>query len=326
MKKFLLVDTPNMFWRSRYGSRGESFEKVGLTIHILFSCLKKSWDIQEFDHVVLAFDRKSWRKDVYAPYKANRYVNLSEEDVEANRVFFEAFDSVKNYFQEKTNCSVLEHDGLEADDIISWFIQQHPQDKHTIVSSDADFDQLLADNVSIYDGIDDTITTKSGVFDYRRKQLTDKKTGKLKVPPDPEWSLFEKSIRGCTSDHIFSAYPGVRLKSTKSKTGLLEAFADKGKQGFAWSSVMLQKWVDHNGIEHRVIDDYKRNLSLVDLKNGQPEFIMLLLNDVIQKCQNPKKIPMIGFHFLKFCGKYQLTRLSEQSKAFVQFLSKSYPA
>ena len=40
--------------------------------------------------------------------------------------------------------------------------------------------------------------------------------------------LFEKCMRGDTSDNVFSAYPGVRTKGTKNKVGLIEAYEDKG--------------------------------------------------------------------------------------------------
>ena len=82
---------------------------------------------------------------------------------------------------------------------------------------------------------------------------------------DPEWLLFEKCMRGDSSDNVFSAYPGVRKKGTKNKVGLLEAFEDRKSKGYAWNNMMLQRWTDHNGAEHRVLDDYNRNKELIDL-------------------------------------------------------------
>jgi len=34
---------------------------------------------------------------------------------------------------------------------------------------------------------------------------------------------------------------------------------------------------------------------------------------------------MVGAQFLKFCGKYELNRLSEQSQSFAEFLGAEYP-
>ena len=70
-------------------------------------------------------------------------------------------------------------------------------------------------------------------------------------------------MRGDTSDNVFSAYLGVRTKGTKNK-GSLEAFADKDTKGYNWNNMMLQRWTDSYGDEHRVLDDYNRNVTLCD--------------------------------------------------------------
>ena len=86
---------------------------------------------------------------------------------------------------------------------------------------------------------------------------------------------------------------------------------------------MLQKWVDHNGKEHRVLDDYQRNCVLVDL-SAQPNNIKVVIAQTIATNAVAKDRPMIGAQFLKFCGKYELVRLSEQASSFGTFLSASY--
>ena len=131
-------------------------------------------------------------------------------------------------------------------------------------------------------------------------------------------------MRGDSSDNVFSAYPGVRTKGTKNKVGLLEAFEDKNKQGFNWNNLMLQRWVDHNGNEHRVLDDYERNRTLIDL-SAQPEDIKNKINTTIKTNAVPKSSPMIGAQFLKFCGKFDLIKLSENSTNIAEWLCASYP-
>jgi hypothetical protein len=136
--------------------------------------------------------------------------------------------------------------------------------------------------------------------------------------------LFEKCIRGDSSDNIFSAYPGVRTKGSKSKVGLQEAFADKTKKGYDWNNLMLQRWTDHNGVEHRVLDDYNRNVTLVDL-TAQPPEIRTKIDETITNGSVKKSKPMVGAQFLKFCGKYELVRLSEQATQYSEFLGAEYP-
>lgn len=131
-------------------------------------------------------------------------------------------------------------------------------------------------------------------------------------------------MRGDPSDNIFSAFPGVRTKGSSKRIGLEEAFADRENKGFNWNNMMLQRWVDHNGEEHRVLDDYERNRILVDL-TAQPENIKKLITDTISTNSIVKSVPQIGTKFLKFCGKYDLKRISENAQTHVDFLTRSYP-
>ena len=54
-------------------------------------------------------------------------------------MFWNAFDELKTFFEEKSNCSVLRHERCEADGFIARWIQNHTEDNHVIVSSDSDF-------------------------------------------------------------------------------------------------------------------------------------------------------------------------------------------
>ena len=81
---------------------------------------------------------------------------------------------------------------------------------------------------------------------------------------------------------------------------------------------MLSKWVDHQGIEHRVMDDYERNRALVDL-HAQPEAIVEEMDQTIAqaKAEN-KSIDQVGVRFMRFCGKYDLNRINEQAQIYVE--------
>ena len=326
--KYLLVDTANTFFRARHAAHRQSdtWDKLGFSVHVTLGSVAKAFRDQKADHVVFCLEGRSWRKDFYSPYKANRAVAraaLTEQEQEEDKLFWETFDNLKTFLSEKTNCTVLQHESLEADDLIAGWIQAHPQDQHTIVSSDSDFHQLLAENVEQYNGITDERHTIQGIFDKKGSPVLDKKTKEPKTIPNPKWILFEKCMRGDVSDNVFSAYPGVRTKGTKNKVGLIEAYADKDSKGFAWNNLMLQRWTDHNGIEHRVLDDYNRNVTLVDLTAQPPEAkanIASTLSSV--ECHNR---PMIGAQFLKFCGKYELVKMSEQAQNYVSFLTSGYP-
>jgi hypothetical protein len=87
---------------------------------------------------------------------------------------------------------------------------------------------------------------------------------------------------------------------------------------------MLQSWLDHNQEEHKVLDDYNRNRVLVDL-SAQPDDIKIKIAETISANSMPLNRQMIGAQFLKFCGKYELNRLSEHATSYGDFLSASYP-
>jgi len=326
---YLIVDTANTFFRARHSAHraATSEERVGFAIHVTLASIYKAWRDQKADHVVICLEGRSWRKDFYKPYKANRAVAraaLTESEQEEDRMFWEAFDDLKTFFVEKSNCTVLRHENLEADDLVAGWIQSHPDDHHTIVSSDTDFYQLLAENVNQYNGISDELHTLKGILDKKGKLVIDKKTKESKVIPDPKWILFEKCMRGDPTDNVFSAFPGVRTKGSSKKVGLQEAFADMDKKGYSWNNMMLQRWVDHNGDEHRVLDDYERNVTLVDLR-AQPADVKIKIAQTIAEGSTPKDIAQIGIKFMKFCGKHDLVKIGEQAQNYAEFLSAAYP-
>ena len=130
-------------------------------------------------------------------------------------------------------------------------------------------------------------------------------------------------MRGDSTDNVFSAYPGVREKGSKNKVGLLEAFADRNKQGFHWNNMMLQRWLDHNGEEQRVRDCYERNRTLIDL-NAQPQEVKDKVDFAIRNGVRIATTPQVGIHFMKFCGKYELNKISDQAETYSKWLNSPY--
>jgi len=326
--RYLLIDTANTFFRARHSvfRAADAWEKIGYALHIVMSSVNKVNKKFAADHVVFALEGRSWRKDFYEPYKKNRAVArgaMTETEAEDDKLFWETYDELTKYLATKTNCSVIRCATAEADDIIARWISLHPQDEHTIVSSDTDFVQLLAANVTQYNGITDELLTLEGIFDAKGNRVNDKKTKQPKTIPDPAWLLFEKCMRGDTSDNVFSAYPGVREKGTKNKVGLREAFGDRDKRGYSWNNLMLQRWTDHNGAEHRVLDDYERNCTLIDL-TAQPDNVKAVVDGCIREQISHKDVGMVGAHFLKFCGKYELTKLSDSADQVSRWMNETY--
>jgi 5'-3' exonuclease len=326
--KYILIDTANTFFRARHiaSRNSDTWEKIGMALHLTLASVNQV--VRKFgaDHVVFCLEGRSWRKDHYEPYKKNRVVDAlsqTETEKEENEMFWDTYEKFTTFLKEKTNVSVLRHERAEADDMIARFIHLHPTDEHFIISSDTDYVQLITENVRQYNGITNQLITLEGYFDDKGKIVKDKKTKEPKLLGDPQWHLFMKCMRGDSSDNVFSAYPGVREKGSKNKVGLTEAYADRNKQGFHWNNMMLQRWVDHNEVEHRVKDDYERNRVLIDL-TAQPQEIKDLVDARIKESVRVATTPQVGIHFMKFCGKYELTKISDQAETYAKWLNSSY--
>lgn len=324
----ILVDTANTFFRARHVFRGDTSEKIGLAMHITMNSIKKAWADFDGSHLVFCLEGRSWRKDHYAPYKRNRKETveaMSPTEQEENKLFWECYDDFCEFVRTKSNATVLQNPRVEADDLIARWIDKHPDQKCVIISTDKDLNQLVNERVSQYNGVTEETITTEGYFDKKGKPVIDKKTKQPKLLPKKDWMLFEKAMRGDPSDNIFSAFPGVRTKGTKNKVGLTEAFEDKESKGYAWNNLMLSKWVDADGKEHRVLDDYTRNMQLVDL-HAQPEAIIAELDQTIAqaKAEN-KSITQVGIRFMKFCAKYDLQKITEQAQLYVEPFNARIP-
>jgi len=183
---YILVDTANTFFRARHVINGDADIKLGMAFHITLNSIRKAWQQFNGSHVIFCLEGRSWRKDYYAPYKRNRAdarAAHNEREQEEERVFWEAFDTFKEFVTEKTNCTVLQNSQLEADDLIAGWIQSHPNDNHVIISTDTDFVQLIASNVKQYNGVMEHVITHEGIFDDKGKPVIDKKTKEAKAAP-----------------------------------------------------------------------------------------------------------------------------------------------
>ena len=326
--KYALIDTANTFFRARHvASRNSTLdEKIGMALHLTLASVNQAVRKYGIDHVVFCLEGRSFRRDLYAPYKKNRVVDaqsVTEAEKEESEMFWETYAKFTQYITEKTNVSVLRHERAEADDLIARFIHLHPHDEHFIISTDSDYVQLITENVKQYNGVANELITLQGYFKENGKPVLDKKTKEPKLLAEPEYLLFLKCMRGDTSDNVFSAYPGVREKGSKNKVGLMEAYADRHKKGFSWNTMMLSRWLDHDNVEHRVRDDYERNRTLIDL-SAQPDDIKQTVDDCIRNGVRTTMTPQVGAHFLKFCGKYELTKLSENAETYARWLNEPY--
>lgn len=320
MATYLLIDTQNLFMRIRHGIRAPDIDQqLGMAMHIIFNSVRKVWTDFNGSHTVFCLEGRSWRKDFYEPYKANRKVAAAQRtprEIEEDGVFFESMDGFIEFLRTKTNCTVLRHPNAEADDMIARWIQLHPDDKHVVISSDSDFQQLIAPNVVLYNGIIGLLYTHTGIYD-KDGNIAKNKHGKDMPVPDPEWLLFEKCMRGDDGDNVMSAFPGVR------KTKLQAAFEDRHNRGYAWNNLMLSKWTDHENSEHRVRDDYERNRVLIDLTQQPADLLDKFDRMIIDEVSiEPRK--QVGVALMRFCNLHGLIKIEKNVNDYSPCFSAHY--
>jgi len=343
MSTFILTDGLNLFHRQiRMANPALGIDSmIGMALHLILYSMKKEYETWKGTHTVFFLEGRSWRKDVYTDYKGNRkaiYEKQTVKEQEDHQLLVEAFDDLVGYFTDKTNVTVLRNPRAEADDMIHVWIEAHPDDQHVLISSDSDFFQELRfGNVVIYDPVKNILIKQDGIYNDAGKRLSFivDTNAKIKVgKPDPEfvcdpdwynYALFLKCVRGDSTDNIFSAYPGVREKGTKTTVGIREAYIDSKNKGYAWNNFMLQRWVDHDEKEQRVKEKYEFNRTLIDLANI-PEDVKNDCIRIIAEETQKKNVPAIevGMGFMKFCGKWDLVKIGGNATQFMPMLKSKY--
>lgn len=326
--RYALIDLANTFFRARHiASRSSTAEeKIGMALHLTLASTNQVVKRFGIGHVVVCTEGRSWRKCFYAPYKKNRVVDTLSQtvaEVEENTMFWQIYETFIQFLKEKTNVSVLRDPKAEADDLISRFIHLHPEDEHFIISTDSDFYQLISPTVKQYSGVTGELITLEGYFDDKDRPVKDKKTKEPKLLEDPQYLLWKKIVRGDSTDNIFASYPGAREVGSKNKVGIREAYEDRNKQGFAYNNFMLQRFTNHEGNEIRVKDAFARNKTLIDL-TAQPDDVKLSVDTNIREGVRRTTIPQVGIHFMKFCGKYDLQKISTNAETYAKWLNSPY--
>lgn len=305
-KTYLVFDISNLLYRSFYANRDEKEDiTAGLAHHYALMTLNKYYKQFKADKIIMAFDAgESWRKEYTLDselclsgkiYKGNRRKSMTPSEKLKYERYLEHVKEFEVMMREHTSVICLSGSKLEADDFIAGFIQMHPDDQIVVVSSDKDFVQLLRENVKLIEPDNGT---------DRRIKLNEEWYG------DVDYFMFEKCLRGDAGDNVQSAFP--RVRSTKIR----QAYEDP----FTRANMMQETWTDQNERLHVVGDLFEENQLLMNLER-QPECVRLrLFKIIIHEIKNPGKYS--HFHFLRFCGKYELNRIIESIDNFIPLLSK----
>jgi hypothetical protein len=140
----ILIDF-NQLCISSYTSQPNAFTKDGGSFfrHCVLNSLRSFVKFrQTYGNIVLCCDgRNYWRRDVFTHYKAHRKVDREKSPINWKQLFqfmSELKEEIKQFFP----YHVVEVDRCEADDVIATLIENFPNERCVIISSDNDFCQL----------------------------------------------------------------------------------------------------------------------------------------------------------------------------------------
>lgn len=190
----------------------------------------------EYGEMVIACDDgRSWRRNIFPYYKANRKRDREKSELDWNAVF-EILNSVRDDLREYFPYRVIQIDTAEADDIIGTLCHEfgNTSEKILIISGDKDFRQLQAYmNVRQYDPV--------------RKKFLDEN--------NPDRYLKEHIMRGDKGDGVpnFLSKDDVFVLNGRQKP-LLESKLT------IWLDLEPEAFCDEN-----MLRNYRRNQQMVDL-------------------------------------------------------------
>lgn len=191
--------------------------------------VKNNFDKQNRAIIIVGKDcsrNEIWRTSLYSKYKGNRPKNNC-----IKYIFNYTYNH--NLFINNNARTILYHPKLEADDCIALTVKfiKSNLSKYiiNIITSDADYLQLVSSNINIYD--------------LNFKNISEKSLG------DSECNLFCKIVAGDSSDNIKSIFPKCGPKTA------LKYYNDKEK----FNNIL--------NISFEYVNNYELNKQLIDFKN-----------------------------------------------------------
>jgi hypothetical protein len=259
------------------------------------------------DEIVAVFDSTSWRKAYtkyasisHKKYKGNRRQNLTVRQQEQLAVFDNHIIEFYEFIRDHSSLIVLKAPMLECDDLVAEFIDSHPNDKHILISTDKDFMQLLDNkNVTIIEP------------DKEKQRTLDEWNG------DARHFMFEKCIRGDTSDNVQSSYP--KLRKTKIDEAYTDSYLRTNLMNHEFDVEVLQDDGTMKTHHYKTEDLYNENILLMDLRQQPPEIKKAMKKAVTKALKERGNFNLIEFY--KFCGKHELERIQDNPKTITKMLN-----
>ena len=149
----------------------------GMYRHLILNSLRYYNQMfkKEYGQMVVACDSRSWRKDAFEYYKANRGTTRAADDKDWPAIF-DMISRIREEIQHNIPFKVLRVEEAEADDIIAVLVESTQEfgknEKVMIVSEDKDFLQLQKyPNVSQYSPMKKKQLKEPNALNYIREHI-----------------------------------------------------------------------------------------------------------------------------------------------------------
>lgn len=153
----MLIDYSALCYQVYYGfvAKDKDLENMEDKIQYFnYMMITKILQIQKlFDpnEVIICNDHKSWRKEVFPYYKAQRELKRIKDPLETETLY--ACKSKALEILKDMNYKIMCVKSCEADDIIAFLATKYKDDRVIIISSDKDFQQLTSENIILYSSL-----------------------------------------------------------------------------------------------------------------------------------------------------------------------------
>jgi DNA polymerase I len=201
-----LVDGSGYIFRAYHALPPINRKSDGLQLNAVFGFCNMLWKLlrdltpeERPTHLAVIFDKseKTFRTDMYPDYKAHR----PDPPDDLRPQFKYVREAVQAF-----DLPCLEQDGFEADDLIATYVREAREAgaTATIVSSDKDLMQLVADGVIMFDTMKDKKIGRAEVIE------------KFGVPPEKVIDV--QSLIGDSTDNV-PGVPGIGVKTAAQLIG-----------------------------------------------------------------------------------------------------------
>ena len=163
----LVVDSLNLAFRYKHSGAVDFCTDYMRTV----DSLKKSYKSTK---LIIAGDMgsSSYRKGIYPEYKQNRkdkFADQTEAEKEAFELFFAEVQGILSTYEADGKYPVARFPGVEADDIAAYIVSKRKKynlEQIWLISSDKDWDLLVADGVSRFSYVTRKEVTESNWNDH----------------------------------------------------------------------------------------------------------------------------------------------------------------